>query len=265
MVAVGLILLPVHFPFNLFHPCLSLRPSWSVAPTWTWPAQPSELPGSRRRLGCPRPASAPPLLTWLQPLSFWRASHPLIPPPPPQSLRRISSDLHPHKCHPLSKQVSHAAPSSSFSSFSSQQLWLSHITFLLGFEDFKILTWKWHSFPVESEIPCGWAHWTSQGECMVGNQRDRVRPIASGLWFPSEFTLLVDLLSVVCVTFEQASLASPSFSFQICQDKNCTHLTGSLEDCFWSDESRAPPTPSATALVVTGGAQQALVVTGSAQ
>lgn len=99
------------------------------------------------------------------------------------------------------------------------------------------------------------------GRSLVGNQRDRVRPIASGLWFPSEFTLLLDLLSVVSWPLNRLYWPLPASAFQICQDKNCTHLTGSLEDCFWSDESRAPPTPSATALVVMGGCSATLVVT----
>ena len=95
------------------------------------PAQPSEL----QALGSPQASRSP--------TTAHLTAAPVIlkglPPPPPQSLPRISSDLHPHKCRPLSKQVSDAAPSSSLSLFSSQ-LWLSHITSLWGFEGFWIST-----------------------------------------------------------------------------------------------------------------------------
>lgn len=48
------------------------------------------------------------------------------------------------------------------------------------------------------------------------NQRGRIRHVESGLRFLSEFTLLADILPVVCVVLNK-SWTSPSLSFQICK------------------------------------------------
>lgn len=93
---------------------------------------------------------------------------------------------------------------------------------------------------------------------MVGNQRGRVRPVASGLRLLPEFTLLVDLLAVVCVALDK-SLASPKLSFQIRQGRQelyPPHRLGGGSLLKHLSDSQAPLTPSAAALVVTGDARQ---------